>query len=147
MDPQAPSFRQANGDDRDFCWRLHRQAMRAYVDATWGWDETEQRRRFDESFDPALVRIIVVDGNPVGALKLDTGGVPIRLVSIAIRPQYQRRGYGTAVISHVLQEAAGAPVWLQVLKVNPARALYERLGFVVTVETTTHWQMMRGPSA
>lgn len=137
-------FRQATASDRDFCWQLHRQTMRQYVEATWGWDEAVQRRWFDEAFDPGLTRVIVVDGEAVGAIRLDGSGVPVRLLSIAIRPEHQRRGHGTAVISRVLQEAAGTPVWLQVLKVNPARALYERLGFVTVGETETHWQMLRG---
>jgi ribosomal protein S18 acetylase RimI-like enzyme len=33
-------------------------------------------------------------------------------------------------------------VTLQVLKVNPARRLYERLGFRVTGETPTHFLML-----
>ena len=35
----------------------------------------------------------------------------------------------------------GVPVELQVIKVNPARGLYERLGFVVAGESETHWEM------
>ena len=35
------------------------------------------------------------------------------------------------------------PVELQVLKVNPARRLYGRLGFQVTGETETHYLMQR----
>lgn len=112
-----------------------------------GWCETDQLRRFEESFDPDGLRIIEIDGEPIGALKVEMEVVPVRIWSIAIQPAHQRKGYGTAVISHVLQQAAGMPVWLQVLKVNPARALYERLGFVVVEETVTHWQMVRGPSA
>ncbi len=35
------------------------------------------------------------------------------------------------------------PVRLQVIKGNPARNLYERLGFTVTGETDTHLLMLR----
>jgi ribosomal protein S18 acetylase RimI-like enzyme len=43
----------------------------------------------------------------------------------------------------VLDEArrSGKPVALQVLKVNPARRLYERLGFSVTGENETLYFM------
>ncbi len=37
--------------------------------------------------------------------------------------------------------AEGVPVALQVLKVNPARHLYERLGFSVVGETAMHCLM------
>lgn len=92
------------------------------------------------------MRIVEAEGTPVGALRVDAGGVPVRLLSIAITPSHQRRGLGTALLERVVQEAAGAPVWLQVLKANPARALYERHGFVVTGETSTHWRMLRVPA-
>jgi RimJ/RimL family protein N-acetyltransferase len=55
----------------------------------------------------------------------------------------QRQGIGTSVIQQVLDEArrSGKPVALQVLKVNPARRLYERLGFSVTGENETLYFM------
>jgi ribosomal protein S18 acetylase RimI-like enzyme len=137
------TLRPATDADRAFCWQLHVRTMRAYVEATWGWDEADQRARFDAAFDPAALRIVELDGVTAGALKVDMNGVPVRLLSIAIAPSQQRRGLGAALIGHVIREADGAPVWLQVLKVNPARSLYERLGFVVSGETPTHWQMLR----
>ncbi|WP_189455551.1 GNAT family N-acetyltransferase [Cognatilysobacter bugurensis] len=137
------SLRAATEDDRAFCWRLHEETMRAYVEATWGWDGPDQRMRFEAAFDPAVVRIVEVNGRAAGWLKVDASGVPVRLLSIAIAPCYQRSGLGTAVIGQVVREAAGWPVWLQVLKVNPARALYERLGFVLIDETPTHWELLR----
>jgi ribosomal protein S18 acetylase RimI-like enzyme len=39
------------------------------------------------------------------------------------------------------------PIRLFVLKVNPARRLYERLGFQVLEETETHYVMRRNPNA
>jgi ribosomal protein S18 acetylase RimI-like enzyme len=58
-------------------------------------------------------------------------------------PAYQGRGIGTTLIRRLQQRARkeGVPVTLQVFKVNPARALYERLGFKVTGETDTHCRM------
>ena len=63
--------------------------------------------------------------------------------TIEILPEYQNRGVGSAVIRDVLAQAQaeGLPVGLQVLKVNPARRLYERLGFNVVGETATHYLM------
>jgi len=46
-----------------------------------------------------------------------------------------------------LEEArhTGQSVGLQVLKVNPARSLYERLGFLLTDETATYYLMRATP--
>lgn len=41
--------------------------------------------------------------------------------------------------------ARGLPTRLQVLKVNPARSLYERLGFELVEETQTHYVMQFQP--
>ena len=62
---------------------------------------------------------------------------------IAVTPDLQGQGIGTSVIHQVLDEAkrSGKPVALQVLKVNPARRLYERLGFSVTGENETRYFM------
>ena len=62
---------------------------------------------------------------------------------IEISPDYQRRGIGTILMHDLLRKAAarGISVTLQVLKVNPARVLYERLGFELTGETGTHYLM------
>jgi len=55
---------------------------------------------------------------------------------------------GAALVRGVtaVADVRGLPVRLQVLKINPARRLYERLGFVVTGETETHDLMARPPS-
>jgi GNAT superfamily N-acetyltransferase len=48
----------------------------------------------------------------------------------------QRQGIGTGVLQMLIEEArrAGKPVTLGVVKINPARRLYERLGFQRTHE-------------
>jgi ribosomal protein S18 acetylase RimI-like enzyme len=47
----------------------------------------------------------------------------------AIAPNYQRKGVGTATIKDVLADAGTLPVRLNVLHINRAKSLYERLGF------------------
>lgn len=139
-----PSLRPATKDDKDFCRDLHWRTMRAYVEATWGWDEMDQLARFEIAFDSSRVEIIEQDGRAIGMLVVERESDPVRIVSIEIAPEHQRRGIGSALIARIIREAGGRPVWLQVLKANPAKALYERLGFVVVAETPTHWQMLRG---
>lgn len=139
-----PAFRPATNLDKEFCWDLHCLTMRTYVDATWGWNEAEQRSRFETAFDPECTTIIEQDRRPVGMLVVEDTTTPVRLWSIEIAPEFQRQGLGSAIIADIIGRAAGQPVWLQVLKVNRAKVLYERLGFVVIGETATHWQMQCG---
>jgi len=137
-------FRSATGDDASYCFELNRRTLRDYVLATWGrWDDAEQALHFQSSFNPDRSRIIRLDGRDIGLLVVDASADPYRLLTIAIMPEHQRKGLGARVIDRVIDEAAPKDVWLQVLRVNPARTLYERLGFRLFEETDTHFRMLR----
>lgn len=117
--------------------------MREYVDQVWGWDETFQVEMFAGWFDPAKCQIIVVDGQDAGILTVERRPNEFFLSLIEILPAFQGRGLGSAAISSMLSQARveRVPAALQVLKVNPARRLYERLGFTIVGETATHHLM------
>tara|TARA_B100000029_G_C16725860_1_gene648798 strand:+ start:163 stop:366 length:204 start_codon:yes stop_codon:yes gene_type:complete len=60
---------------------------------------------------------------------------------------YRIKGYGTRIIRGVVHDAEGTghSIKLQMLKINPARKLHERLGFVVTGTDGPHQVMQRTP--
>ena len=68
-------------------------------------------------------------------------------MQIQVVPAWQGRGVGRQVIAQILSEAHGnsVPVWLSVLKVNPARMLYERLGFTVVATKENSYAMRADP--
>jgi ribosomal protein S18 acetylase RimI-like enzyme len=125
-------LRPATAEDSGLCYRLHRAAMRPYVERVWGWDEAVQAEFHRARFDPARTRIVAVDGRDVGVLIVHDEPDAVYLGRIAVHPRWQGRGIGTGIIRDLLADAAarGRPVTLDVLVVNDrARALYERLGF------------------
>ena len=138
-------LRQATNADADFLYRLHVAAMRDLVARVWGWDDAWQERFFAVHFDPTHSRIVVVDGEDVGVIAVEWSATDAFLANIEILPEYQGQGLGAALVNGIITqaEACNLPVRLQVLKINPARRLYERLGFVVTGETETHFQMVK----
>jgi ribosomal protein S18 acetylase RimI-like enzyme len=140
------TFRQIKIKDFEFLWQLHNAALKKYVAATWGWNETRQRRLFAESFNPEEGVIVVADGKDAGFLRVFEKEAETVLISIRLLPEFQNRGIGTKLIKDVLAAslAKNKPVRLQVLKINPARNLYEKLGFKVFGETGTHF-LMRFP--
>ena len=140
------TFRPAAESDYAWLWALKRLTMRTYVENMWGgWDDAAQEDFFRRNFVPATVRVIVVDGRDVGLLHVEREIEALFLANLQILPEFQNRGLGSAVVRRVIEEAhamgVGA-VRLQVLKSNqPARRLYERLGFEVTQEGGMHDQM------
>ena len=107
--------------------------MQPYIQAAWGWDEDNQRRRQQEKFAVRPYQIIEADGKPIGTLIVQYTSDHIYLSGLYLLPEHQRCGYGSRVLEGLLAEgqAHHLPVRLRVLRVNPqAKRLYERMGFV-----------------
>ena len=120
--------------------------MKEYVDQTWGWDDAYQESLFRRNYVPAKIQIVLYDGREIGMLYVEEREDDVFLRTIEIHPEFQGKGLGTAIIKEIIAGAAQKmkPIAIQVLKVNPARQLYERLGFAIIEETKTHF-MMRIP--
>jgi ribosomal protein S18 acetylase RimI-like enzyme len=131
--------------DYDALYRLHVDSMRAYVAATYGWEDAAQERFFREAWDQKKEARVLVDGDDIVAtwlIERRTSDVYLAFVEVA--STHQSRGIGTRILRALLQlaEAARVPATLMVMKANPrARRLYERLGFVAVRETATHYEM------
>jgi ribosomal protein S18 acetylase RimI-like enzyme len=137
-------LRPATALDEEALYEIHRAAMREHVAAIWGWEEADQRARFRASFDAVHTSVIIVSGAVRGLLRLEDRGHELFLASIELAPEAQRAGIGSDIIRSILRDGAQrrVPVRLQVFRQNPARRLYERLGFHVVGETTTHVEMV-----
>jgi ribosomal protein S18 acetylase RimI-like enzyme len=138
------AYRDASAADFAFLQRLHRAGMKSHVAQIWGWDEEAQERLLRERFDPKLLSVIRCGGEDVGILQVTRSPGAIRLEQILIDPTHQRRGIGTAILGALVAEAAagGASLSLSVLEPNPAKALYERVGFVVVGTDDIRYEMV-----
>jgi GNAT superfamily N-acetyltransferase len=148
------TLRDASEDDREFVFHLLKVALGPYIEQTFGpWREEEQRARFAELTDPGAHQIVELAGRAVGCLNVRWLPHQVKLNRVFLLPEIQGRGLGTQLVQGVLSSAAskGLPVRLRVLRVNPGRRLYERIGFRVTGETETHILMehaaQEGPGA
>lgn len=148
IDPALISYRPATADDFDYLWDLHREALRESVAKVYGWDDEWQLNYFKERFDPTARQIILYDLQPAGSLGLEWQKESLYIAYIAINLDYQGQGLGTAILQDTIRRgtAAGLPITLGVLRGNPAKRLYERLGFVVTAEEETRYMMAYDPS-
>lgn len=124
------------------------------MEATYGtWDEAWQREAFASKYadlaSPAYtLEVVLVAGDEIaGYLHVESEPDVVLLANIRVAPEWQRHGLGAALVETVVAAAAPLPVELAVLRVNPARALYERLGFHVVEETATHFRMRHESNA
>jgi GNAT superfamily N-acetyltransferase len=142
------SLRKATSSDTEFAYRALELTMREYAEGTWGdWSEAQYRQRTASDAIAGRSLVIERDGQPVGLLKLNRMKSHLEIDQLFILPAYQRQGIGGGLLAGVLSTARelGLPVRIRVLRVNPARALYERLGFCVTSEDTERIYMQREP--
>ena len=139
----AYTVRAAQVTDEPFLYACYKRTMLEYIEPTWGWDEEFQSAAFRQHLPWHRFRIILVDTTPVGgACVLETADCTL-LEMMKIEPQFQRRKIGSDFVARLLDHARreGRAVRLRVMKVNPAKAMYERLGFEVVGEDLGTYEM------
>ncbi len=140
------TFRNCTLEDFDFLFKLKKENFKWYIDKIWGWKDDNQKERLQQDLKEHLhhKRIILVDNKPIGiyAVHITQDG-DLFINEISILKEYQNKGIGKKILEEQLNEnhQKGIRTILQVFKENPAKKLYEQLGFKVYGETETHYQM------
>ena len=135
-------LRQADDDDLPFLLALRRQTMTEHEAAVGKFrSSTEVQARVLAAFDAA--RIVLIQGIPVGMMKVVRVPGEWEVVQLQVAPEHQRVGIGSLLLSRLCAEArdAGADLKLSVLKSNPALRLYVRQGFSVVGASATAYTM------
>ncbi len=140
------TFRPAVDSDFEACRRTY-FAEHGWIDERLNLAREGQEANFRRFWTASQVRIIRLDGTDVGWLQVVPRDQEYFLGTLVIDGAFQRGGIGTEVVRRVLEEGArrGQPVRLSVVKFNPARRLYERLGFQVTHEDDRKVHMTSAP--
>ena len=107
------------------------EQKREFVDMQFRAQSEAYAQYTDTTFD-----VIELDGVAVGRLYVARNDEEIRIVDIALHPDHQGRGVGTVLLRRLIGEAAaaGRPLRIHVERENPARRLYDRLGFEPTAD-------------
>ena len=106
-----------------------------------------QHTYYQEHYSDAAFELILVDGEPAGRLYLQRRSDEHRVVDIALLPPFRGRGIGGAIMRQILDEAdkLRLPVRIHVEHNNPAKHLYDRLGFTTVDDTGVYCLMERLP--
>jgi len=108
-----------------------------------------QHTYYHQRFPDCEFLVIERSGVPMGRLYLDRRQDELRIVDIALLDEFRGHGVGSYLLRRILDEAemAGLPVRIHVEKNNPARTLYDRLGFRETDDTGAHYLMEWSPGS
>ena len=141
-------FKPSEPEDEAFLRHLNQLAYEPVVVAQFGcWDPVKQKGFFDAKWATQRYSLIIVEGTPIGAFTSARTESSLTLLDLLVLPTHQNRGVGTRVVQQLQGEARTRqlPLLLQVLHLNRARSLYERLGFRVFETTETHYRMRWEP--
>lgn len=136
-------IRFATPDDHDLIYGLKAESVRPYVEKNWGWDEDYQRKDFDSEFSHMeQFNVIEVDSKFAGLVQYYFEYPYFEVVEIHLLPEYRGKGIGSQILRY-LQKACIAQdrkIRIGCFKENHrAKALYQKLGFMQTEETDTHY--------
>jgi ribosomal protein S18 acetylase RimI-like enzyme len=151
------SIRPVLTEDDDFLLQLY-ASTRADELASCGWTPAQQaafiRMQFDirqrgytAAYPSAEVSVLSLANVKAGSLIVSRGDREIRIVDIALMPEFRNRGIGSEMIRRLILESthSGTPLRLSVVRGNAAMHLYERLGFVAIGDDAMYCEMEYTP--
>lgn len=143
MHSESPlSFRPATEADVGALMELRKATMMAHLQRA-GAPSDEQSLLARVTYRLEDAQLVFMGTEMVGLLKVSRTGQEWKLVQIQVTPARQGQGLGEQLIRRVLADAdrQGCSVVLDVLRGNPAKRLYERLGFVAVSEDERSYVM------
>lgn len=144
MNSSDITLQRATAEDANYLCSLVETTMRFYIEESLGdWCASQARRAIHTYLDAGNFSLIYFDGQRAGAISVGAYPDYIQLEQIYIEPNFQGKGVGSYLVSQLIGQAkeGSKPLRLRVLKSNPARKLYERLGFEVMDESDARYFM------
>jgi ribosomal protein S18 acetylase RimI-like enzyme len=127
--------------DMDFLSRLYASTREEELaPVPWSREQKEaflrfqfeaQHKHYVEHYPGASFDVVLAGGEPAGRLYLVEWEREIRLIDVALLPEFRGRGLGGRLLADVLERGrqSDKAVTIHVEQNNPAMRLYHRLGF------------------
>ncbi|HKJ79890.1 MAG TPA: GNAT family N-acetyltransferase [Prolixibacteraceae bacterium] len=151
------SIRSVTTRDFSFLKKVYRSTREDELKLT-GWDESEkekfiefqfnaQHSHYTNAYKGAEFNLILLKKTPIGRLYLWRTESQIRIMDIALLPEYRGKGIGTRILNSLIRESEKSvkKLNIHVEHNNPALSLYERMGFKKTDDTGVYYFMERLP--
>ena len=109
----------------------HNQYVAGHKDFFGEWNEDILLQSFNSKRNSTFFKKMLQNGEIIGYLGYDRKDGRIDNTFIRIKEKAQNKGIGTVFLSYLMELSGelGIPVYLVVIKTNPAQNLYRRLGF------------------
>ena len=135
-------FRNCEDRDCEFILYLKELGMKWYIEKIYGWDIDIQREKTKHEIEKhkSDMRIIRADNNDIGVTTFYKENNEYVVGLIIIHPDYRGKGIATNIIMDYINIAKkdNKNINIKTCKYNPARQLYEKLGFKQYNEDDTH---------
>lgn len=152
-------FRVATDADIPFLSRLYASTRMEELAVT-SWTDAQksafldmqyqaQHAHYRKHYPEADWLVVERDSEDIGRLYIERWPSQHRIIDIAFLPAHRRKGYGSALLRDLIDEAwlAGKSTSIHVEKNNPARRLYVELGFTVVEDKGVYDLMACAPAA
>lgn len=149
--------RPVSGTDLPFLLKLYGTTREQEL-AQFGWTDEQKRqfikiqfeaqsRQYRDNYPNASFDLILFDNVAIGRLYLEEYQDQIRVIDIALLPQYRCKGIGSRFLRGIKKGATvkKKPVSMHVQQNNPALHLYQQLGFNKVDEYGIYIHMMWQP--
>ena len=104
-----------------------------------------QHQHYMRHYPGAEWLIVEQDGVAIGRLYFVHWALECRVIDIAFLPGARGRGFGTAALGDLIDRAGDSIVSIHVERMNPALALYRRLGFEIAEDKGVYLLLERRP--
>ncbi len=146
MDPEI-RLEAVRAEDFDELAAIRIEAMRESLERVGRFDPVRARERLRHGFAPEHTRHIVAGGERVGFVVLRPRTDDLLLDHLYVRPSWQGRRVGGAVLAWVFAEADAArlPVRVGALRDSDSNRFYLRHGFELVERTELDHYYVRAP--
>ncbi|HEX7278248.1 MAG TPA: GNAT family N-acetyltransferase [Solirubrobacterales bacterium] len=152
------TLRPAEAEDRPLMLRVYASTREPELEASGmpreQWPpflehQFEAQSRHYETYEDTSFEVVLVDGEQAGRLIVARWPEELRVVDVALLPEHRGRGIGGELMRELVEEAdqRGVKTSIHVERFNPARRLYDRLGFEPVSETDVYLLLERPPAA
>lgn len=136
------TFRNCTNGDIEFILNLKELCLKWYIKKIYGWDKEVQHKKTVNELSRLSdkMRIIIADNKDIGVTTFyENNGVYV-VGLIMIHPDYQNKGIATSIIEEYIKtaKADNKKIIVKTYVKNPARKLYNHLGFVLKSIEGTH---------